>query len=97
MRLETAVRRCSQKCPEPDLAEPRPRTLASGVRKAILQPLLEEDGGPDRQGQGSRAEDRQPREDVDLPDLQAPPRIPDQVAHGAEPVKIGRAACRTRT
>jgi len=56
----------------------------------MSQTSLEQDDGPDRQRQGDRADDRQPREKVDLPDLQASSRIPEEMPHAAEHVMSER-------
>src|SRR5690349_901037 len=87
IRLETAVSRCFQKCSVPSLAEPRPRTLPRGVRKLISQHSSERQADePGRQRQRDGADDRQPREQVDLPDLEPAARVPDEMAQAAQHV-----------
>src|SRR6185436_20284727 len=88
IRLEAAVSRCFQKCSVPSLAEPSPRTFPSGVRKLLIsQPSPEREAdGPGRQCQRDGADDGQPREQVDLPDLEAAPRVPQEMPEAAQHV-----------
>src|SRR5215469_4059975 len=73
--LATAVRRWRQKCSAPVFAEPRPRTRARGVRCAISNPPTEHEADrPDGERQCDGAQERQPGQHIDLPDLQASAR-----------------------
>src|SRR5262245_2839438 len=87
-RLETAVSRCSQKCPVPARAEPRPRTLARAVRRSSISQTSPERqaAGPERNREADRADDGEPAECVDRTDLKPAARVPDQVADAAQHV-----------
>src|SRR5262245_40641115 len=88
--LATAVMRCSQKCSVPCLAEPRPRTLARGVRRLMSEQVLEgkathrECGRPDYGGRDQRGDDAEPGQAVGRLGIEALAGVPDQVAHPAE-------------
>src|SRR5262245_4434230 len=85
--LATAVTRCIQKWSVPPLAEPRPRTLPSGVRWLMSEPSPERDAGrPQGRRQSQGADDGQPRESIRGARLQTPPGVPEQVAHAPQHV-----------
>src|SRR5262249_54865479 len=87
IRFDTAVRRCFQKLSVPSRAEPRPRPLASGVRCLMSEASAErEREAPCRKRQRQGADDGQPGEEVDLPDLEATARIPGEVPEAAQHV-----------
>src|SRR5215510_5386765 len=87
-RLETAVSRCSQKCLVPERAEPRPRTLASEVRRSSISQASPKSQapGPEHDREADRADDGEPAERVDRADLKSTAGIPDQVADATQHV-----------
>src|SRR5262245_18278390 len=83
--LATAVARCIQKCWTPSLAEPRPRTLDSGVRWLILPHAPHrEPHEPHSHGRRQRGDEAQPAEDIDRSEVEPVAGIPDQVANASK-------------
>ena len=81
----------AQKCSVPSLAEPRPRTRASGVRMELLEfaigiPTAGVGRDPDRDRQGDGEAERGQGEQLALDRSEAAPGVPDEMADAAQHV-----------
>src|SRR6185312_7052917 len=83
-RFATAVSRCSQKCPVPECAEPKPRTRPRGV--FIVSTLQHVAEHPHRDRERERADQRRDGKKLPLVWLEAVAGIPDEMPDAAEHV-----------